>query len=178
MIGSVQADSRRPDFALQVESKAGSRNPDPTAKINVLRRRAPKRRHLNNTDRFCLAWFPSALGAIAIVRPETIIRWHRAGFRAYWRWRSRNPVGRLKVSPELRTLIGEMSQANPHCRIDPASSGSSCHPAESGRPSSDNSSSCRPGKVIPPVPSENIIRSNSLFLHSNSLFHHKNSLLR
>jgi hypothetical protein len=77
------------------------------------------------------------------------LRWDRAGFRAYWRWRSRNPVGRLKVSPELRTLIGEMSQANPHCRIDPASSGSSCHPAESGRPSSDNSSSCRPGKVIP-----------------------------
>jgi hypothetical protein len=51
--------------------------------------------------------------AIAIVRPETIIRWHRAGFRAYWRWRLRNPVGRPKVSAELRTLIGEMSRANP-----------------------------------------------------------------
>jgi hypothetical protein len=47
-----------------------------------------------------------------IVRPETIIRWHRAGFRAYWRWRSRNRVGRPKVSAELRTLIGEMSRAN------------------------------------------------------------------
>ena len=47
--------------------------------INVLRRRAPKRRHLNNTDRFLFVWlyhwFPSVLGAIAIVRPETIIRW-------------------------------------------------------------------------------------------------------
>ena len=121
--------------------------------INVLRRRGPKRPHLNNTDRFLFVWlyhwFPSVLGAVAIVRPETIIRWHRAGFRAYWRWRSRNPVGRPKVSPELRMLIGEKSQANPHCRIDPASSCSSCHPAESGRPSSDNSSSCRPGKVIP-----------------------------
>ena len=61
---------------------------------------------------FCLAWFPSALGAIAIVRPETIIRWHRTGFRAYWRWRSRIHVGRPKVSAELRTLIGEMSRAN------------------------------------------------------------------
>jgi hypothetical protein len=85
--------------------------------INVLRRRAPKRPHLNNTDRFLFVWFyhwfPSVLGAIAIVRPETIIRWHRAGFRAYWRWRSRNPVGRPKVSAELRTLIGEMSRANP-----------------------------------------------------------------
>jgi hypothetical protein len=55
--------------------------------INVLRRRAPKRQHHNNTDRFLFVWlyhwFPSILGAIAIVRPETIIRWHRAGFRAY-----------------------------------------------------------------------------------------------
>jgi transposase InsO family protein len=85
--------------------------------INVLRRRAAQRPHLNNTDRFLLVWFyhwfPSALGAIAIVRPETIIRWHRAAFRAYRRWRSRNPVGRPKVSAELRTLIGEMNRANP-----------------------------------------------------------------
>ncbi|MGC2717404.1 MAG: hypothetical protein WA366_28940, partial [Pseudolabrys sp.] len=84
--------------------------------INLLRRRAPKRPHLNNTDRFLFVWlyhwFPSALGAIAIVRPETIIRWHRAGFRAYWRWRSHNRVGRPQASAELRTLIGEMSRAN------------------------------------------------------------------
>src|SRR5664280_777635 len=73
--------------------------------INVLRRRAPKRPHLNNTDRFLFVWvyhwFPSVLGAITIGRPETIIRWHRAGFRVYWRWRSRNRVGRPKVSAEL-----------------------------------------------------------------------------
>ena len=83
--------------------------------INVLRRRAPKRPHLYNTDRFLFVWlyhwFPSVLGAVAIVRPETIIRWHRAGFRAYWRWRSRNHVGRPRVSAELRTLIGKMSRA-------------------------------------------------------------------
>src|ERR1019366_7894572 len=74
--------------------------------INVLRRRAPKRPHLNNNDRFLFVWlyrwFPSILGAIAIVRPETIICWHRIGFRAYCRWRSRNRVGRPKVSAELR----------------------------------------------------------------------------
>src|SRR5450756_1373079 len=84
--------------------------------INVLRRRMPKRPDLNNTDRLLVwlyCWFPCVLGAIAIVRPETIIRWHRAGFRAYWRWRSHNHVGRPKVSAELRTLIGEMSRANP-----------------------------------------------------------------
>jgi len=84
--------------------------------VNVLRRRTPKRPHLNNTDRFLFVWlyrwFPSVLEVVAIVRPETIIRWHRAGFRAHWRWRSRNRVGRPKVSAELRTLIGEMSRAN------------------------------------------------------------------
>src|SRR5450756_3201748 len=83
--------------------------------INVLRRRMPKRPDLNNTDRLLLVWpyrwFPCVLGAIAIVRPEKIIRWHRAALRAYWRWRSRNPVGRPKVSAELRTLIGKMSRA-------------------------------------------------------------------
>ena len=76
--------------------------------INVLRRQMPKRPDLNNTDRFLFVWlycwFPSVLGAVAIVRPETIILWHRAGFRAYWRWRSRNRVGRPKVSAELRTM--------------------------------------------------------------------------
>src|ERR1035437_4431547 len=55
--------------------------------VNVLRRRTPKRPHLNNTDRFLFVWlyrwFPSVLEAVAIVRPETIIRWYRAGFRAY-----------------------------------------------------------------------------------------------
>src|SRR6202011_3033802 len=85
--------------------------------VNVLCRRMPKRPHLNNTDRFLFVWlyrrFPSVLGAFAIVRPETIIRWHRSGFWAYWRWRSRNRVGRPTISAELRNLIGEMSRANP-----------------------------------------------------------------
>jgi transposase InsO family protein len=57
-------------------------------------------------------WFPSTVGALAIVRPETVVRWHRVGFRAYWRWRSRNRVSRPKISAELRALVREMSQAN------------------------------------------------------------------
>jgi hypothetical protein len=85
--------------------------------ISVLLRRMPKRPALTNIDRLLFVWayrwFPSTAGALAIVRPETIIRWHRVGFRAYWRWRSRNRVGRPKVSAELRALIGEMSRANP-----------------------------------------------------------------
>src|SRR5215467_10513414 len=85
--------------------------------VNVLRRRMPKRPALTNIDRLVFAWlyrwFPSTIGALAIVRPETVIRWHRLGFRAYWRWRSSRRVGRPKVSVELRALIREMSRANP-----------------------------------------------------------------
>ncbi len=84
--------------------------------LNVLRRQVSKRPQLNNIDRFLLVWlccwFPSILGAIAILRPETIIRWHRGGFRTYWRSRSGNRVGRPRISAELRKLIGEMSRAN------------------------------------------------------------------
>ena len=85
--------------------------------VNVLRRRMRKRPALTNIDRLLLVWlcrwFPSTVDALDIIRPETVIRWHRLGFRAYWRWRSRNRVGRPKVPVELRTLIREMSQANP-----------------------------------------------------------------
>jgi hypothetical protein len=85
--------------------------------INVVRRRAPKRLHLNNTDQFLfvgsIAGFPPSSARLRLLGRRLIIRWHRAGFRAYWRWRSRNPVGRPKVSAELRRLIREMSRANP-----------------------------------------------------------------
>jgi transposase InsO family protein len=84
--------------------------------IGVLRRRMPKRAALTNIDRLVFVWlyrwFPSTEDALAIVRPETVIRWHRVGFRTYWRWRSRSRVGRPKCSAELRELIREMSQAN------------------------------------------------------------------
>jgi len=85
--------------------------------INVLRRRMPRRPVLTNADRLFFVWlyrwFPSTVSALVIIRPETVIRWHRVGFRAYWRWRSRKQVGRPKVSAELRTLIREISQGNP-----------------------------------------------------------------
>src|SRR5271166_5290506 len=57
--------------------------------------------------------FPDIRDALAVVRPETVIRWHRAGFRAYWRWRSRPRRGRPTVPVEIRQLIREMSLANP-----------------------------------------------------------------
>jgi transposase InsO family protein len=84
--------------------------------LNVLRRRVPSKLKLASTDRLLFVWlyrlFPSVLDAITIVQPETIIRWHRAGFRLYWRWKSRSSGGRPKVPIEIRCLIREMSLAN------------------------------------------------------------------
>jgi hypothetical protein len=56
---------------------------------------------------------PNARDALAIVKPDTIVRWHRAGFRSYWRWKSRPRGGRPTVPLEIRRLIREMSVANP-----------------------------------------------------------------
>jgi hypothetical protein len=58
-------------------------------------------------------WFPSMLQVLAIVQPETVIRWHRAGFRSYWRWKSRWQGGRPAIESDLRLLIGRMSIDNP-----------------------------------------------------------------
>src|SRR4030088_3470491 len=83
--------------------------------LNVLRRRIPSKPKLAVVDRLLFVWlyrlFPSVSNAITIVRPETIIRWHRAGFRRYWRWKSRSRGGRPKVPLEIRQLIREMSLA-------------------------------------------------------------------
>jgi hypothetical protein len=58
-------------------------------------------------------WFPSILKAITIIRPETLVRWHRAGFRRYWRWKSRSLGGRPQVDAGLRALIRRISVDNP-----------------------------------------------------------------
>ena len=58
-------------------------------------------------------WFPSILKAITIIQPETIARWHRAGFRRYWRWKSRPRAGRPPIDADLRALIRRMSVDNP-----------------------------------------------------------------
>src|ERR1700690_4469449 len=85
--------------------------------LNVLRRQSPKRPTFGMLDRLIFAGLyrlaPKVLGALAIVKPETVIKWHRAGFRSYWRWKSRCRGGRPTVPPEMRKLIREMSIANP-----------------------------------------------------------------
>jgi hypothetical protein len=85
--------------------------------LNVLRRRSTKKPMLSDIDRLVFVGLyglvPGVLSALAVVRPETVIRWHRAGFRRYWRWKSRPQGGRPKTELEVRQLIREMSVANP-----------------------------------------------------------------
>jgi hypothetical protein len=68
--------------------------------LGVLRQRAPSRPKLTVADRLLFVWlyrlFPSVLNTLTIIRPETVIRWHRMGFRLYWRWKSRSRVGGRK----------------------------------------------------------------------------------
>jgi hypothetical protein len=84
--------------------------------LNVLRRRVPSRPKLTVADRVIFVWlyrlYPSLLSAMTIIEPETVMRWHRAGFRLYWRWKSRSRGGRPRVPLEIRRLIRDMSLAN------------------------------------------------------------------
>src|SRR5438309_6277349 len=85
--------------------------------LNIALRRAPSRLRLRGSDRALLVWmtrlWPSLLGAAQVVEPETILRWHRAGWKAFWRWKSRNRAGRPKIDRGLRDLIQRMSKENP-----------------------------------------------------------------
>jgi hypothetical protein len=73
--------------------------------LNVLRRRLHGRVRLTNNDRWFFIqlyrWFPSILQVLTIIRPETLVRWHRAGFRCYWRWKSLPQGGRPQIDTEL-----------------------------------------------------------------------------
>jgi hypothetical protein len=85
--------------------------------LNVALRRVPQRMRLRASDRALMVWmtrmWPSLLGLTRVVQPATILRWHRSGFRAYWRWKSRARPGRPGVERELRGLIRRMSGENP-----------------------------------------------------------------
>src|SRR5262245_53944083 len=85
--------------------------------VTVLRRKVRGRIQFSSADRLFFVqlyrWFPFILKAITIIRPETIVRWHRAGFRCYWRWKSRSRGGRPAIDADLRALIRRMSRDNP-----------------------------------------------------------------
>ncbi len=85
--------------------------------VIVLSRKCRSRVWLRNIDRLIFVWiyrlFPSILNAITVVKPETVIRWHRRGVRAYWRWKSRRRGGCPRIDREIRDLIRRMSKENP-----------------------------------------------------------------
>jgi transposase InsO family protein len=85
--------------------------------INVLRRKSPKRFVFGTFDRWVFVGLyrlvPGVADALAVVWPETVIRWHRAGFRSFWRWKSRRRGGRPRVPLDVRKLIRDVSLANP-----------------------------------------------------------------
>ncbi len=85
--------------------------------LNIALRRAPARLRLRGSDRTLLVWitriWPNLLDLVQVVQPETILRWHRAGFRAFWRWKSRNRAGRPRIDRDLRDLIQRISRENP-----------------------------------------------------------------
>ena len=85
--------------------------------LNVLRRRLHGRVRLTSNDRWFFIqlyrWFPSILKVLTIIQPETLLHWHRAGFRCYWRWKSNSRGGRPQIQTELRVLIRQISMENP-----------------------------------------------------------------
>ena len=101
----------RAKLALEAENAALRQQ------IIILRRRLRRRLKLSNADRLFFVWlyrlFPSISRALLIIRPDTLVRWHWAGFRCYWRWKSRGRVGRPRVDYELRGLIRRMNAENP-----------------------------------------------------------------
>src|SRR5262249_50841315 len=79
--------------------------------------RGTKRPQLRRRDRFFWVMLSKLWKdwreVLIIVKPETVIKWHRQGFRLYWRWKSKAPVGRPKIDKEIRELIRKMSRENP-----------------------------------------------------------------
>ena len=102
---------------LKSKSRLEAENAALRYQLIVLRRKLGGRVRLTNGDRLFFIqlyrWFPSVLKVITVIRPETLVRWHRAGFRRYWCWKSRPFGGRPQISAELRALIRRMSIENP-----------------------------------------------------------------
>jgi hypothetical protein len=91
----------------------------------VLRRKLRGRVKLANSERLFFihlyCWFPSILKVLTVIRPETLVRWHRAGFRSYWRWKSRSLGGR----PQITTDLSRTDPADEHRKL---SLGRAAHP--------------------------------------------------
>src|SRR6266481_6359118 len=108
---AVLASPFKPKSRLEAENAALRHQ------LIVLRRKLHGRVRLTNNDRWFFIqlyrWFPSILKVLTIIQPETLVRWHRAGFRCYWRWKSRPRGGRPQIDTDMRVLIRRMSVENP-----------------------------------------------------------------
>ena len=102
---------------FKLKSRLEAENAVLRHQLAMLRRKVRGRVRLTSGDRFFLIqlyrWFPSVLKAVTIIQPATLVRWHRAGFRRYWRWKSRCLGGRPQIDADLRALIRRMSADNP-----------------------------------------------------------------
>jgi hypothetical protein len=101
---------------LKSKSRLEAENEVLRHQLTILRREVKGRTRLTNNDRWFFIqlyrWFPSILSVLMIVRPETLVRWHRAGISCYWRWKSRPRGGRPQIETDLRALIRQMSMEN------------------------------------------------------------------
>jgi hypothetical protein len=101
---------------LKSKSRLEAENAVLRHQLIVLRRKLHGRVRLTDHDRWFLIqlyrWFPSILRVLTIIRPETLVHWHRAGFRRYWRWKLCPRGGRPQINTELRALIRQMSIDN------------------------------------------------------------------
>jgi hypothetical protein len=83
----------------------------------VLNRSRPSKLRLTAADRVLWAWLSQVWSgwraALVLVKPDTVLAWHRRGFRLFWTWKRRYRAGRPAAAPEIRALIRRMATANP-----------------------------------------------------------------
>ena len=85
--------------------------------LQVLQRSQPRRLRLSRADRWLWAWLSRTWSgwrtALVMVKPDTVVAWHRKGFRLFWTWKSRQRKGRPPIVPDVRPLIRKIAQENP-----------------------------------------------------------------
>src|ERR1035437_937619 len=109
---SSQPDLVGAGIIVPIAGLVGSRDPGPSASVNILRRHSPKRQTFSAMDRLIFAGLyrlaPTVLNALAVLKPDTVIKWHRVGFRSYLRWKSDRRGGRPTLPTEIRKLSREI----------------------------------------------------------------------
>ena len=115
-MGALQVVTILLRLLLQSRATLAAENLALRQQVAVLQR-SVKRPRVHRRDRIFWVWLSRMWrgwrSSLIVVQPETVIRWHREGFRLYWRWKSRNRCGRPKLDAEIRVLIRRMSRDNP-----------------------------------------------------------------